>query len=85
MNGRPSSKSTVGARVARPSREATSCGGCVGYGGRLFHCTPVAAVGAALMAARNRLRLVTVCRKRTMDTGGHTGRPYGENDSPLYM
>ena len=77
MNGRPSSKSTVGARVARPSREATSCGGCVGYGGRLFHRTPV--------AARNRLRLVTVCRKRTMDTGSHTGRPYGENDSPLYM
>ena len=38
--------------------------------------TFVAAVGAALMAARNRLRLVTACRKRTLDTGGHTGRPY---------
>ena len=69
------------ARAAKRSLVA----GAVAANSRLYRRTSVVAVGAALMAARNRLRLVTVCRKRTMDTGGHTGRPYGENDSPLYM
>ena len=50
--------------------------GSVVWKSRLYRRTPVAAVGAASIAARNRLRLMTACRKRTLDTGGHTGHPY---------
>ena len=61
------------ARAAKRSLVA----GAVAANSRLYRRTSVVAVGAALMAARNRLRLVTACCKRTLNTGGHQGRIYG--------